>query len=257
MDSVLVGITALSLALTIGMGVVLFRTWTLERLRAEARAALVARAADRTEALLAARDAKEAATPLILRAGAAASPELFAAHEAPSPWVQRLAIAGSVALVIGIASLGLASLGPSLEAGEDRAAAAARPVLELRALRHTLDARSIVVSGVVYNPRAAARLSNVTATALVFDARGGLVARGTAGLDYTMLGPGEESRFVIEVPLPGSDVVKYRVSFRDPDGGVIPHVDQRAGASSRRGSRDGENAIASLSALSGSVPWVR
>jgi hypothetical protein len=46
-------------------------------------------------------------------------------------------------------------------------------------------------------------------------------------LDYTALAPGEESPFVIRVPLTGT-VERYRIGFRTDDGRVLSHVDRRS-----------------------------
>jgi len=45
-------------------------------------------------------------------------------------------------------------------------------------------------------------------------------------LDFTSLTPGDESPFVIRVPVSG-EVSRYRVGFRGPDDRVVGHVDRR------------------------------
>ena len=69
-------------------------------------------------------------------------------------------------------------------------------------------------------------LSKISATALVFSADGTFLASGRAPLDYTVLRPGDESGFVISVPV-NVPVARYRVGFRSEDGRVIGHIDRR------------------------------
>ena len=67
------------------------------------------------------------------------------------------------------------------------------------------------------------------ATALLFGADGAFLASGGAPLDFTVLRPGDESPFVIDVPVT-APVARYRVGFRSEDGRVIGHVDRRTAA---------------------------
>jgi hypothetical protein len=66
----------------------------------------------------------------------------------------------------------------------------------------------------------------VTATAFLFGGDGTFLTSGRAPLDFTTLRAGEESPFVINVPVTGA-VARYRVSFRDQTGRVIGHIDRR------------------------------
>ena len=84
------------------------------------------------------------------------------------------------------------------------------------------------------------------ATAVLFGPDGNFLTSGRAALDFTSLAPGDESPFVIAVPVNGT-VARYRVGFRAPDGSVIAHVDRRAdstAAAAQPGSR--EHAMAAL-----------
>jgi hypothetical protein len=85
----------------------------------------------------------------------------------------------------------------------------------------------------VQNPKAGAPVSRLTATAVVFAPDGTFLAGGKAPLDYTSLAAGDESPFVVTVPISGS-VARYRVGFRAEDGTVVAHVDRRAGDVARR-----------------------
>jgi hypothetical protein len=67
----------------------------------------------------------------------------------------------------------------------------------------------------------------VAATAFLFGADGTFLASGRAPLDFTILRPGDESGFVISVPVT-LPVARYRIGFRGDDGRIIGHVDRRA-----------------------------
>ena len=93
-------------------------------------------------------------------------------------------------------------------------------------MRHTRDGSTLTVAGLVRNPRAAAPVSRIAAVVFAFDRDGSFVTSGRAPLDFVMLGPGDESPFVVTLPNVG-DVGRYRVSFRT-DSGIVRHVDRRA-----------------------------
>ena len=77
------------------------------------------------------------------------------------------------------------------------------------------------------NPRTGAPLSRVVVTAFAFGPDGTFLASSRAPLDFTTLAPGDESPFVVTVPVTGV-VSRYRIGFRAEDGNVIAHVDKRA-----------------------------
>ncbi|HXW07582.1 MAG TPA: hypothetical protein VD833_20270 [Vicinamibacterales bacterium] len=154
--------------------------------------------------------------------------ELFAAQQPPTTWPGRLAIAAGVAvLLIGGVSL-LKWTSPSQR--ETTAAGAVGTAfdqsLELLALHHAQEDRTLTISGLVQNPRGGRALEKITATATLFAADGSLAGSGRAPLDFTRLAPGDESPFVVTIPLTGQ-VARYRVGFRGADGRVIGHVDRR------------------------------
>ncbi|MBI2835349.1 MAG: hypothetical protein HYX76_13075 [Acidobacteria bacterium] len=99
--------------------------------------------------------------------------------------------------------------------------------LELRSLRHTRDKQTWTITGLVRNPAEGAPASRVTAVAFLFDGKGSFVASGRAPVDFTNLGPGDESPFVVNVTALGP-IARYRISFRAEDGQMIRHVDRRA-----------------------------
>jgi len=239
MDVLLIAISALSLILAIGMGVILFKVFNDERQRSDARVAVLAAAAAETELPLAPvtlDDDEPLAT-----APVASHSELFITADEPSPWPRRAAVAAALAATVAIAGYVLL---PSRGQAPAAAPAVAAMPLELLALRHAQQGNTLTVSGTVRNPRAGAPQTQVFATAILFGPDGTFLTSGRAALDFTTLAPGDESPFVVAVPVNGT-VARYRVGFRAADGSVIAHVDRRA---------DGTT-VAQQSQASGSMPW--
>jgi hypothetical protein len=130
----------------------------------------------------------------------------------------------------------LRRVGPEIGAAKTSAQGAtptAAAPLELVSLRHTQDGGTLTITGLVQNPKAGVPVSRLTATAVVFAPDGTFLAGGKAPLDYTSLAAGDESPFVVTVPVSGS-VARYRVGFRAEDGTVVAHVDRRNGDVARR-----------------------
>jgi hypothetical protein len=98
--------------------------------------------------------------------------------------------------------------------------------LELVALRHSRDAGTLTISGLVQNPKTGLTQSRLIATAFVFGPDGTFLTSSRALLDISRLAPGDESPFVVTVPVSG-EVSRYRIGFRTEDGQVIAHVDKR------------------------------
>jgi hypothetical protein len=148
-----------------------------------------------------------------------------------------MVIVAPLALIILGAAIAFYPADADISAPEPSAAApaAASPAvpLELLSLKHSQEANSLTVTGLVQNPRSGAPLSKVFATAFVFAADGSFLASGRAPLDFTTLGPGDESPFVVTVPVTGA-VARYRVGFRSADGRVVAHVDRRSGGAIAR-----------------------
>jgi hypothetical protein len=169
---------------------------------------------------------------LQIRPSVAGVADLFAEPERPSPWVNRLVAIGCFAAIVLAIGVGVTRFGsrtaPGSEAAPPQTAARATGApLELLSLRHSQDSDRLVITGVVMNPRTAATIAHVAATAFVFGPDGALLSSNQAPLDYTTLAPGGESQFVVSVPVTGQ-VARYRVGFRTEDGRVLPHVDRRA-----------------------------
>jgi hypothetical protein len=234
MDVVLVSITALSLILAIAMGVVLFTVLREDRQRSDARVATLAAASARYDLPLTPRAAESLREPdQIVRT----SNELFTVSTEPSPWIRRLGVAFALAVVIGgVAYVAL----PARSAPPSTASAAApqNPPLELMTLSHTQQPSGLTISGTVYNPRGGVPVSQIFAAVVLFGADGNFLTSARAPLDLTTLRPGEESPFVISVPVAGA-VARYRVGFRGADGSVIAHVDRRADATAAQNAAGG------------------
>jgi len=165
--------------------------------------------------------------------------EIFAEPERSSPWGRRFAVIGLLMLFGGavLVTVALRRVGPEVSATKTASAPGATPTavapLELVSLRHTHDEGTLTITGLVQNPKTGALVSRLTATAVVFAADGTFLARGKEPLDYTSLAAGDESPFVVTVPVRGS-VARYRVGFRAEDGSVVAHVDRRTGDVARR-----------------------
>lgn len=264
MDTILIAVTALALAMAAGMAMVVATLLRQERARSEARvAALGEMAADaidpparHPEAAMLRRPsiaprvssparvgtapaasvstvfAPRAIDDLEIRPAVSGPSELFAETDRPSPWGPRIAVIGCLAgivLAIGLAVVSgksRLSATPAQTTAQGTAQLDAVP-LELLVLRHEQDAARLAITGLVKNPRTGAPLAHVVATAFLFGPDGAFLSSSRAPLDFTTLAPGQESPFVVSVPVSGQ-VSRYRVGFRTEDGRVIAHVDKRS-----------------------------
>jgi hypothetical protein len=155
---------------------------------------------------------------------------LFAEPERESPWTRRLGIAAAVAILAVIVGFTISSFtrGDTAEVSAKPAqVAAASTTLELLTLAYEQKDATLTISGMVQNPKTSPAIAaGVEVTALVFAADGTIVASGKAPLDFSHLRPGDESPFVVRVPVTGN-IARYRIGFRGDDGRVIAHVDRR------------------------------
>jgi hypothetical protein len=256
METTLVIITLVALALASMMSIVTLRMVALDRRREAARvAALVdlareddvddwglhrgperAAAPRRTERPAAPRVAERSAAPDQAGSG------LFAAPERESPTGRRLFAVVTVATLMALAVVALMLAGgepttvPESAAATNAPPPAAAPAavgtagvpLELMSLRHERDGEKLTVTGLVVNPRQGAPVERASAVVYVYDPAGTFLASGRALVDYTKLDPGAESPFVVTVVAPGK-IGRYRVGFRGQDGAVVSHVDRRSG----------------------------
>lgn len=233
MDGLLIIVTVLSLAVGLGLGVAAARVLRDERRRSDARTALLSALADHPVA--SAHTSRVAEPELVLRPAVgdvSGVADLFREPERTSPWGPRVAVAGIVTAALAAIVIIAGAWPPSETPALTTAGAGPTqpvPALELVSLRHVQEAGTLTITGLVHNPQGGQTLSGVTATGFLFDAHGGFLASGRAALDFTVLAAGDESPFVITVPVTGS-VARYRVGFRGQDGRVIAHVDRRTGA---------------------------
>jgi hypothetical protein len=245
METTLVIITLVSLALASAMSIVTLRMVALDRRRESARvAALVdlAREDDRPLPAPPIRLEEPVFSP-VLTESAETETEIFAQTERESPVGRRLVALVTVAAVMamGVGALMFAGSEPTAGSQPQAAAPAAPPdaatvgttgvPLELMSLRHARDGEKLTITGLVINPRQGTRAERVSAVVYVFDPEGVFLASGRALVDYTRLDPGDESPFVVTVIAPGK-VGRYRVGFRGQDGAVVGHVDRRPGTQS-------------------------
>jgi hypothetical protein len=253
MDTTLVMVTLLSMGMAGALSVIVWRMLRDERQRSDARvASLVALAAAPVSPVpVVSPIARQSPPPVdlpirpaaVARRGAAAPAgrvgDLFVEHvEEESPWRNRFVVMAALGLVIASATLfTLAAKGrvtprpashalPIANAQPAAPPAAAQPGLELVSMRDARDGGALTITGMVRNPHTGALLTRVSVTAYAFDANGAFLASGRALLDVTSLTPGDESPFVVSVPVSGA-VARYRIGFRGEDGRVIAHVDKR------------------------------
>ena len=264
MDTVLISVTLVSIGLAGAMGVIAARLLREERRRSEARvAALSDLAADPEPAPAPVAVRQPAAARTVVRrepqreikrdirdvgiddfefeirpAAAVAVSEIFAEPAQSSPWGRRFAVIGVLAIVgaLILFTVALRRGAPDVTAqaaAEQRPAVPSAAPLELVSLRHSQEGDNLTITGLVQNPKTGAPQARITATAVVFGPDGTFLAGGKAPLDYTSLAAGDESPFVVTVPVRGA-VARYRVGFRAEDGSVLAHVDRRTGDVARR-----------------------
>jgi len=249
MDSALVSVTLLSMAMAGVLSAVVWRMLRIERRRSDARVMALADMAAQIDGGArraitpppvtpppvtpshAARPPAPAAPDLTLRDAPAGKSAMFAEPQHASPWGTRAAVMSGIALTL--AAIVLFALSAQ-ERATVRASAATKPVaapaaspaLELLSLHDSRQPGSLTITGLVQNPRGGPMLTRVTVTAFAFDENGGFLASGRALLDVTALAPGDESPFVVTVPVTET-VARYRIGFRGDDGRVIAHTDRR------------------------------
>lgn len=222
MDTILIGLTVLSLTISIILGVLLTRVLREERRRSDARVSLLTQ--------LAAGEGSPAEPRIALRdfnlrseEESVATNTLFAEHEEPSPWPRRVMAAGTAVIILGLLVAGWNAF-DRVPSHANQVAASPQP-LELLSLTHKQQTDGLTITGLVQNPPTAISVTNVQATALVFSGDGTLLATARAPLDFTTLAPGTESPFVIRVP--AARAARYRVAFRGANGQPLAHVDRR------------------------------
>jgi hypothetical protein len=251
MESLLVGVTLVSLVLAAAMALV---AWTLIRAERE-------RAAARIEALealafepAAAELQQSAAHP------AASAPQwdaaLGAAMGAPSDrahWADYAAATHAEGMFdtakapvgngrrwIAVVAVGLIVVSGYFAAALIRSPGVAATLtgtssdrnsndvpMELVSLRHAVGSDgAFVVTGLVQNPTSGRSVPSVEAVVYLFDDRDQYFTSGRARVDASTLGPGAEASFEVRIPNV-TGVSRYRVGFREAGGRTIAHVDRR------------------------------
>ena len=167
---------------------------------------------------------------------------LFAEPERSRPWARRIGIAAAVAVAAAFVgftassftrtattkSPATASTTTDSTAAPVAATSGDTPTLELLTLAYEQKEGTLTINGMVQNPKASSVIAaGVEVTALVFGSDGTVVASGKAPLDFSRLRPGDESPFVVRVPVTGN-IARYRIGFRGNDGRVITHIDRRS-----------------------------
>ena len=223
MDLVLVTITGISLVLAIVMGVIVFRLVREERQRSEARVQLLKDAIGESPSWDLFEFESEADAPRDLHGVQSHPVPLFSVPDLESVWLRRAGVAVMVALIVAAAGYIMMRAGTAEPA---RPIAAAMTPLELVALQHAAENDALTISGTLLNPREGTAVTELAVTASVFGPDGAVLASGRAPLDYRTLAPGEESGFLVKIPVHGT-VSRYRVGFRRLDGSVVAHVDRR------------------------------
>ncbi len=226
METLLMIVTVIALALAIGMSVLAWRLLREHRRRSDARAQILQAMA--AEADQPARFATLDEDRDELRDDSDERPDEVdrsAADRQRFWWVP----AGALASAVTLAAAGAAAyaLSHPVAASAFGWRALSPEPLELLSLRHSADPGAFVVTGLVRNPSEGVSRQNVMAVLYLFDRDGNYFASGRTPLDFTALRPGEESPFIVRVP-GVAGVSRYRIAFRSEASGVIAHVDRRA-----------------------------
>ncbi len=255
MDTLLLGITVVSLVIALIMSVTAWRLMRDEKRRSAARiAALSAASFDSIESAETADtlSLRTSAQPAIERRPVEASgrspwkPAAVVSEQPPAPAVEpvlshasgflgaaaevhdsggrqrTLAIAAVALFVVMSGSLMWMMAGPE---GTSAVAVGPNSPLELVSLSHARQNNKLAVSGLVRNPVSGKPVERLSAVVFLFDRMGTFVTSSRAHVDFLKLGAGDESPFVVAIDAP-STVARYRVSFRTDDG-VVPHIDRR------------------------------
>ena len=150
---------------------------------------------------------------------------------APARDDRRWLAVAAVALVAIAGIAGLRALWSGHTAVEASPAAVVAPgvggvPIELVSLGYERAKDALVIRGFVRNPAAGSARTGTSASVFLFDGEGGFLGSGRGVLDTPKLGAGDEAGF--EIRLPANDAVRrYRVTFRSPEGDVVPHLDRR------------------------------
>ena len=254
MDTLLLGITVVSLIVALVMSVTAWRLMRDEKQRSAARIAALSAAATadvsedpfpqlQTEtekprapwsrAPFDSTDSIATVDSVSLKVGSAQDAEPTISHSSgflgavveernTGSGQRSLAIAALALFAILSGGLVWMMSGPE---GTTAVAVGPNAPLELVSLSHARQNEKLAVSGLVRNPVAGRPVEKLSAVVFLFDRMGTFVASSRAHVDFLKLGGGDESPFVVSLDAPAT-VARYRVSFRTDDG-VVPHIDRR------------------------------
>jgi hypothetical protein len=245
MDTLLLGITTVSLVIAGVSATVAWRVVRADRQRTAARVAALAAAAGVRAAPGTAHPGPDLAVPegpreflptttastlepLVPTADAALvdGGAIFSRPAVDSGSAGRQLRLLTASAVVGLLAIGGAGVmflsGRTPGAGQPTA----RTPLELVAMMHGRTDGVLSVSGTVRNPAGAgAPIDRVDAQVRVFDAAGIMIATRSARIDLPSLAPGQDAPFTVALG-ELTTAARYRVSFTT-DGTVLPHVDRR------------------------------
>lgn len=230
MDTMLLGVTVVSLVTAAVACTVAWRVTRAERQRRAARVATLVAAAGLTadaprpdvHAPSGLQDfmpvePSPASAPAI--GGLFAEPSLASGSAGRQQWL--MGAAGVFAAVV-ITFAGIGFLGSRAAA---TAVSPARVPLELVALSHNRGEGGLAVTGLVRNPAAGAGVPQLEAEVRVFDAAGILIGTQSTRVESSPLAAGQEASFAVALG-ELSTAARYRVSFHAA-GAMLPHVDRR------------------------------
>jgi len=151
---------------------------------------------------------------------------MFATADRRRGLPRRALVTAAIGILMAVGGTALLTSKGEDHAPEPASAAASGAPLELLSLRHTRQADMLTITGLVRNPDGALPMKDIAAVSFLFDREGSFVASGRAPLDFRTLSAGDESPFVITIPVSGT-IGRYRVSFRGASGAMAPHIDKR------------------------------
>jgi hypothetical protein len=243
MDTLLLGITTVSLVIAGVSATIAWRVVRADRLRTAARVAGLAAAAGVRTVPAATPPAPDPTVPeglheFLPAAGQAAAEPTSAAESVlvsggaifSRPAVDSGSAGRQFRLLTAAAIVGLLAIGGAgVMFLSGRTPGAGRPTaripLELVAMSHARTDGVLSVSGLVRNPAGGGTIERVDAQVRVFDAAGIMIATRSVRLDLPSLAPGQDAPFVVTLG-EVSTAARYRVSFTT-DGTMLPHVDRR------------------------------
>ena len=257
MDTLLLGITVVSLIVALVMSVTAWRLMREEKQRSAARIAALSAAATDDVAIdlpiveQKIEPARAPWKPAVVKVVEETPTAVNLSHASGFLGVtpqqrdsgnRQKSLAVAAVVFFAVLAGGTAWL---MSAPEGTTAVAVGPnsPLELVSLSHARQNDKLAVSGLVRNPVSGKPVERLSAVVFLFDRTGTFVTSSKAHVDFLRLGAGDESPFVVSIDAPAT-VSRYRVSFRT-DEGVVPHIDRRGESPAPA---EGEQAIAATSA---------